>query len=167
MAATVLERGPVTATAEERLSIHDVDGLLQRRREQLRTTAVSADGSAGDGGGEAIFRLIAPNGEAAELPVVVMRLLHDIVHHLANDRVVSIVPMHKQLTTQQAADLLNVSRPHLIALLERGEIPYTRPGKHRRLKFSDVMEYKRRRDAAEEEALDELARLSQDLGVYR
>ncbi len=167
MAPTVLERGPVTATAEERSSISDVDALLQRRREQLRTSTVSAGRSAGDGGGEAVFRLVAPNGEAVELPVVVVRLLHDIVHHLANDRVVSIVPMHKQLTTQQAADLLNVSRPHLIALLERGEIPHTRPGKHRRIKFSDVMEYKRRRDAVEEEALDELARLSQDLGLYR
>lgn len=162
MAPAVLEREPVTATEEERAVINEIDQVLEGQQQIAASTVLRPSSHR-----EATFRLVAPDGREVILPGSVVRLLHDIVHYLAKDRVVSIVPMHKQLTTQQAADLLNVSRPHLISLLDRGEIPYTRPSKHRRLKFSDVMTYKQRRDAEEETALDDLARFSQDLGLYR
>ncbi len=169
MASAVLEREPVTALDYERPAINEVDQLLEARAAGL---AEGANRELGEviverNSCAPVFRLTAPDGRGVELPLSVVRLLHDLVHHLAHDRAVSIVPLHKELTTQQAADLLNVSRPHLISLLERGELPYTRPGKHRRIKFSDVMEYKHRRDQSEKEALDELAQLSQDLGLYR
>lgn len=64
-----------------------------------------------------------------------------------------VVPIHAELTTQEAADLLNVSRPHMIKLLERGEISYHKTGKHRRVRFADLMEYKTRRDTASEQAM--------------
>ena len=68
--------------------------------------------------------------------------------------------------TQQAADLLNISRQYLVRLLEEGRIPYTRTGKHRRLRIDDVVAYKQARDHERSESLDELARLSDELGGY-
>lgn len=77
-----------------------------------------------------------------------------------------MVPADQEMTTQQAADLLNLSRPYLIKMLERGDIPYTKTGTHRRVRLSDVISYKTRRDATRDEALTQLTQLSQDMGLY-
>ena len=95
-----------------------------------------------------------------------LRLVHDLAHMLARGQAVALVPAHKQLTTQQAADILNVSRPYLVQLLDRGEIPYTKKTTHRRIRFDDPMAYKRRRDAERFEGLRELTRMSEELGLY-
>ena len=76
-----------------------------------------------------------------------------------------MVPVHAELTTQEAADLLNVSRPHLVKLLEEGALPHHKTGRHRRVLFSDLMEYKQQRDAVSHKAMDELANLSEELGM--
>lgn len=81
-----------------------------------------------------------------ELPTSALRLLVDILAALAEGNAVKVVPIHAELTTQEAADLLNVSRPHMIKLLESGEISYHKTGKHRRVRFADLMDYKARRD---------------------
>jgi excisionase family DNA binding protein len=94
-------------------------------------------------------------------------LLDQVVRELLQGHAVGVVPLHKELTTQEAADLLGVSRPFLIGLLERGEVPYVTTGKHRRIRFSDLMEYKRRRDATRRQALDRLTELSQEYGLDR
>jgi excisionase family DNA binding protein len=73
---------------------------------------------------------------------------------------------HAELTTQEAADLLNVSRPFLIGLLENSQLPHHKVGTHRRVRFADLITYKRRRDAESEEALRELAVLSQEMKLY-
>jgi excisionase family DNA binding protein len=77
-----------------------------------------------------------------------------------------IVPGGAVMTTQQAADLLNLSRQYLVRLLDDGKIPYDRTGKHRRLKIEDVLAYKQKRDRERDEKLDELTRLTEKLGGY-
>lgn len=98
-----------------------------------------------------------------ELPTSALRLLVDILAALAEGNAVKVVPVHAELTTQEAADLLNVSRPHLIKLLESGEFSYHKTGKHRRVRFVDLMDYKNRRDTASEQAMTLLAEQAQAL----
>ncbi|KAE9640156.1 helix-turn-helix domain-containing protein [Pseudomonas sp. PB106] len=100
---------------------------------------------------------------SVELPTSALRLLVDILAALAEGNAVKVVPIHAELTTQEAADLLNVSRPHLIKLLESGEISYHKTGKHRRVRFADLMDYKARRDTASEQAMALLAEQAQAL----
>jgi excisionase family DNA binding protein len=78
---------------------------------------------------------------------------------------VALVPSRAQLTTQQAADMLNVSRPYLIKLIETGEIPHTKVGRHRRVAFAELMEYKRRSDQKTLAAVDALSDLGQEIGL--
>ena len=98
-----------------------------------------------------------------ELPTSALQLLMDILAALAAGTAVKVVPVHAELTTQEAADLLNVSRPHLIKLLESGELSYHKTGKHRRVRFADLMDYKTRRDTASEQAMALLAEQAQAL----
>jgi excisionase family DNA binding protein len=100
-----------------------------------------------------------------ELPTSALRLLLDILAELAAGNAVQVVPVHAELTTQEAADLLGVSRPFLVKLLEDGKLPFHRTGKHRRVRFADVMAYKSARDEASEAAMTELAREAQALGM--
>lgn len=99
--------------------------------------------------------LVVPRAGAA--------LLAQVMDTVAQGGSVAVIPSDAQLTTQQAADLLNVSRPYLIGLLEAGKIDYTLVGRHRRIAFQDLMDYKRRADQAARAAADELSALSQDL----
>ena len=103
-------------------------------------------------------------GEAVtfgEMPEGLKRLLLDLLTQIARNEPVAIMPQEAQLTTKEAADLLGVSRPHLVKLLEQGEIPFTRVGKHRRVLLKDVLRYQER---AREEALNNLQRQAQELG---
>ncbi|MDP1699289.1 MAG: helix-turn-helix domain-containing protein [Xanthomonadaceae bacterium] len=100
-----------------------------------------------------------------ELPTSAMRLLVDILAELADGNAVKVVPVHAELTTQEAADLLNVSRPHLVKLLEEGMLPFHRTGKHRRVRFADLMQFKGRRDQASEHAMQELTKQAEQLGM--
>lgn len=100
-----------------------------------------------------------------ELPTSALQLLVDVLGELADGNAVRIVPIHAELTTQEAADILNVSRPHLVKLLESGELPFHKTGKHRRVRFEALMTYKEQRQAQSERALEELARQAQELGL--
>jgi excisionase family DNA binding protein len=110
--------------------------------------------------------LVEGGGEdALVVPRPVVELLVHMLGQLAAGRGVSIIPSHAELTTQQAADMLNVSRPYLIGLLESDEIAYRMVGRHRRITFEALMDYKRHDDLKRRSAADELADISQELGL--
>ena len=115
------------------------------------------------------LRILGEEPEAREtiitLPGKAARLLLNILVQMAEGKAVTILPTNAELTTQQAADLLNVSRPFFVQLLEKGEIPFRKVGTHRRVLLSDVMTYRERTDAARKKSLDELTELSQELGI--
>lgn len=104
-------------------------------------------------------------GEALVLPRPAVEMFVHVLAAMANGQGVQIMPVNAELTTQQAAELLNVSRPYLIGLLERGEIPYRLVGRHRRVRFDALMDYMRRDDLVRKQAVDELTRLDQELGT--
>lgn len=117
-------------------------------------------------------RMVRVSGDGGDqkvevvLPQRVFEDLLELLRQTAEGNAVTMVPIHAELTTQQAADLLNVSRPHLIRLLENGEIPHHRTGRHRRIRAEDLFAYRERRHQVSREALQGLADLSQehDLG---
>ncbi|SRR6266567_3101909 len=110
--------------------------------------------------------LVGPDGERIELPQSVFQVLRQIIFYMMRGRAIFIVPENKQLTTQEAADILGVSRPYLIKLLDQRKIPYFKVGMHRRILFVDLMRYRKERDADRDKALEEIARVSQELGLY-
>jgi excisionase family DNA binding protein len=104
----------------------------------------------------------ADPGDFVELPAGVVTLLLDILGAMASGQGVILIPENAELTTMQAADILHVSRPFLIKLLEGGQIPYHRVGKHRRIRMEDVMNYKRAIDQQREAVLDQLVAEAQE-----
>src|SRR5882757_8728246 len=110
-----------------------------------------------------VIRFESAPDEPLVLPAAAVRLLGAVLTELAKGNAVTLMPHHAELTTQEAADLLNVSRPFLVGLLESGQLPHHKVGTHRRVRFADLMTYKRRRDAESEVALRELAALSQEM----
>jgi excisionase family DNA binding protein len=144
---TGLDRNAVLAPDEEAPAIRELETLLARL------------------GRPGAF-LVGPEGERAQIPQSVRRLLIRAVHELGRGNAVSIVPIGAELTTQQAADLLNVSRPFLIKVLEAGEIPFHRVGSHRRVRLDDLVAYRQRRSEERLQALAEMARDAQEAGLY-
>ena len=110
------------------------------------------------------LKLIDGTGNAAEVVLLpaLSQLLTELLRHVGQGNAVTLVPVSQMLTTQQAADVLNVSRPHLIKLLDQGMIPHSKVGRHRRIKADDLFEFKTRRDDQRAEALSELAALDAD-----
>ena len=107
----------------------------------------------------------ASDPETLDVPRGALELLARILAHLAAGQGVSVVPAHAELTTQQAADMLNVSRPFLIGLLEAGEIEYRKVGKHRRVRAASLLDYLREDDQRRRQAADELSALTQEIGL--
>lgn len=115
-------------------------------------------------GKTARLRVIDGDG-VIEVPVAALRMLVDILTNMAAGNAVSLVPIHAELTTQQTADFLNVSRPYVVGLLERGELPHHKVGTHRRVRFSDLMAYREAQLRKSKASLAELAQLDQESGL--
>jgi len=150
MAMTSRDVGEATAPSEE-------EKALARRSSDVLSRHLS--------GRDSISLAIKGTGrtEAMKLPASAARLLLEVLTQMAQGHAVTLMPLHTELTTQEAADQLNVSRPFLIRLLEQGEIPFRKVGSHRRVALRDVLAYKKRTDAARLKALDELADEAQRL----
>ena len=104
--------------------------------------------------------------EKIRIPLNALKLLAKILKVTSQGKPISIVPIATEMTTQAAADLLGCSRPHLVKLLEEGEIEYTKIGKHRRVKFEDVMAYKKRMKAKQQELLIKIMNADEESGLY-
>lgn len=112
-----------------------------------------------------LLMLDHPTEGTIKLPPSAVMMLVRILEEMGRGNAVTLIPVHAELTTQEAADLLNISRPSLIDLLEQGKIQYRKVGTHRRIRFDDLMSYKRRADAARQATLEELVAYDQELGL--
>jgi len=128
--------------------------LLATRKLNRRTSARIR--FVDDGGGEA---------ETVSVPTSALRLFLHLLTEMSQGHSVALVPTHAELTTQQAADILNVSRPYVVKLLDEGKIPSRAVGKYRRVRFDDLMAYKRKDDDARAKILDQLTAEAQELGM--
>ena len=144
---TIKESNPVTASKREQPALDKLETLLQNQS-------------------KGVAKLVGPEGEEIELPESVTQILRQSVDYLVNGQAVSVVAVNKEITTQEAADHLNVSRPYMVKLLESGELPFRKVGKHRRIRFDDLMTYKMQRDTERRQLLAELTEFSQELGLY-
>lgn len=114
---------------------------------------------------ESVLLTIDCSAEKIPVPTAALKLLADVLIEMGKGHAVTLLPSHVELSTQEAADILNVSRPFLIEELERGEIPFRRVGTHRRLSLLDVLAYKQQQRALRMAALDELTAQAQELDM--
>jgi excisionase family DNA binding protein len=103
---------------------------------------------------------------SVDLPPALFAVLAEVARAMLAGRAVTVSPTSRRLTTQEAADLLGISRPTLVKLLEQGEIPYEQPGRHRRVRLDDLLRHQERRQAERRAALRELTRTAQEAGLY-
>ena len=154
MAALIPENFETVAPSE-------ADALLARESSRLLATHKL--------GRQASVRIrLIDDGDEAEtvsVPASALRLFLHLLTEMSQGNAVTLMPTHAELTTQQAADLLNVSRPYVVKLLDEGRIPSRAVGKYRRVRFDDLMAYKRKDDEARAKVLDQLTAEAQELGM--
>ena len=114
-----------------------------------------------------MFELLSKGRQSKQIaiPASALRLLVDILKQMSKGNAVTLIPVHAELTTQEAADILNVSRPYLVELLEQGKIPHHKVGTRRRIFANDILHYKEKIDKARLKTLEELAEQAQELDM--
>jgi excisionase family DNA binding protein len=111
-------------------------------------------------------RLVGPDGSQIDIPAELYGVLRDVVAALSEGVAITIAPHNTMLTTQEAADLLNVSRPTLVRLLTAGEIPHTMRGRHRRVLLRDVLDHRERTRHDRRQVLDQMTAEAEEDGLY-
>lgn len=111
-------------------------------------------------------KVVGPDGRQIAIPQPVHDILLIILRNLQAGNAISVIPERPQLTTQRAANILGVSRPFLVGLVEAGDIPFHMVGRHRRIYLRDLLDYQRRRDTARHEAIGNIARMEMEAGTY-
>ncbi|WP_028871686.1 helix-turn-helix domain-containing protein [Psychroserpens burtonensis] len=109
---------------------------------------------------------IEETSEKIKIPLKALKLLAQILKATSQGKPISVVPIATEMTTQAAAELLGCSRPHFVKLLEQGDIPFTKVGKHRRVKFEDVINYKKAMKLKQEQLLKDMMKSDEELGLY-
>ena len=115
---------------------------------------------------EGSVKIVGAKGRRAQLPSAVAGLLDEILKNMQAGKAVSIVPEHHQLTTQRAANILGISRPFMVKLLEEGELTFHMVGSHRRVYLKDLLAYKKRRDEERHDSINRMARMELEAGTY-
>ncbi len=100
------------------------------------------------------------------VPVRALKLLSDILNAMGQGKIISLMPVATEVTTQKAAEILGCSRPHLVKLLEEGKISYTKVGRHRRIKVEDVMEYKNKMKEEQKQHIIDIMHFDEEIGLY-
>lgn len=116
--------------------------------------------------GSGRLALVAAGGQSVELPDDLSDVLCDVIEALSRGLAITVAPTYTVLTTSEAADLLGISRPTLVRLLEAGEIAFEKPGRHRKVRLGDVLAYQQRARRARAAGLDEMVREAEDAGLY-
>lgn len=111
-------------------------------------------------------KLVGPKGETIAIPETVFFVLERVAEVMARGDSITLVPVGREVTTQQAANILNVSRQYLVRILDEGRVPFRRTGKHRRIRVEDVLAFKEKRDAERRSGLAALSRMTEDFGGY-
>ena len=143
-----------------------LDDLHQPNPDEVQAARAAARALSRKGTGPVVrFAVEGEAVEPIELPASIFALVVDLLSKLGNGNAVTIVPVEAELTTQQSADYLNVSRPHLIKLLERGDLPFRMVGTHRKVLARDVINYRTKIDVARQAALRALAASDVELGI--
>lgn len=150
MASAQTHDGPVAASPEEVPGIRSLNDILTGKESEDQTKYYLSDSK----------------GARIELPRSIFRVLASVVREMASGRSVMVLHYDHELTTQQAAEILNVSRPFLISLLEKKQIPYHMAGTHRRIRMGDLLDFRRCRDKSRQDLLLELQKVSESLGLY-
>ena len=109
---------------------------------------------------------IEETSEKIKIPLSALKLLGDILKAMGQGKLISLVPIATEITTQAAAEILGCSRPHLVKLLEDGKIAFTKVGKHRRIKFDDIMKYKKQMKEQQKQNIIDIMNLDEETGLY-
>lgn len=109
---------------------------------------------------------VEETGEKIKIPIKALKFLGDMLKAMSEGRFISLMPVATEVTTQQAAEILGCSRPHLVKLLENGAINFTKVGKHRRIKFEDVLQYRKESKAAQKKHITDIMSFDEETGLY-
>ncbi len=139
-------REPITPRESEKSALNKIEGVLKNEKCKPR--------------------LVGPDETYIELPNSIFQVLRQIVYYMMRGKAIFIVPENKQCTPQEAADILGVSRPFVVKLLQQGKLSGYMVGSHHRISFGELMRYKKERDIEREHGLDEIAQISQEYGNY-